>query len=251
MNSKDTEQSQDCSPDLASFKAAALDADLITQTVERLCLRIYERFPDSSLFEASKNILAISRRAKKTLLFIGSPIVWLRALTIAFLSITALICISVVISGIRLPDNLSFVDLVTVLEAGINDVVLIGAGVFFLLTFESRIRRSRALRALHELRAVAHVVDMLQLTKDPERTRERGPNTKSSPVNDLTLFELSRYLDYSSELLSLTGKIAALYGQEFDDASALAAVNEIESLTTGLSRKIWQKLMIVHQLQSH
>jgi hypothetical protein len=26
----------------------------------------------------------------------------------------------------------------------------------------------------------------------------------------------------------------------------LAAVNEIESLTTGLSRKIWQKLMIVY-----
>lgn len=34
--------------------------------------------------------------------------------------------------------------------------------------------------------------------------------------------------------------------QELDDAVALAAVNEVESLTTGLSRKIWQKLMILH-----
>jgi hypothetical protein len=46
-------------------------------------------------------------------------------------------------------------------------------------------------------------------------------------------------------MLSITGKIAALYIQDFDDDVALAAVNEVENLTTGLSRKIWQKLMIV------
>ena len=49
-----------------------------------------------------------------------------------------------------------------------------------------------------------------------------------------------------SEMLSLLGKIAALYVQWFDDPAALAAVNEIENLTTGLSRKIWQKLMFLH-----
>jgi hypothetical protein len=64
----------------------------------------------------------------------------------------------------------------------------------------------------------------------------------------MSRFEVSRYLDYCSEMLSLTGKIAALYIQEFDDDVALAAVNEVENLTTGLSRKIWQKLMIVHAM---
>ena len=39
--------------------------------------------------------------------------------------------------------------------------------------------------------------------------------------------------------------MAALYIQDFDDEVALAAVNEVEDLTTGLSRKIWQKLMIL------
>jgi hypothetical protein len=56
---------------------------------------------------------------------------------------------------------------------------------------------------------------------------------------------LIRYLDYCSEMLSLTGKIAALYAQNFRDAVVLSAVNELENLTTGLSRKIWQKIMIV------
>jgi hypothetical protein len=34
--------------------------------------------------------------------------------------------------------------------------------------------------------------------------------------------------------------------QKFDDPVALAAVNEVEDLTTGLSRKIWQKIMILN-----
>ena len=46
-------------------------------------------------------------------------------------------------------------------------------------------------------------------------------------------------------MLSLTGKVAALYVQDFEDGVALQAVNEIEDLTTGLSRKIWQKLTVV------
>ncbi len=33
--------------------------------------------------------------------------------------------------------------------------------------------------------------------------------------------------------------------RELDDDVVLAAVNEVETLTTGLSRKIWQKLMIL------
>ena len=61
-------------------------------------------------------------------------------------------------------------------------------------------------------------------------------------------FELSRYLDYCSEALSLTGKVAALYMKGFDDPVALQAVNEVESLTTGLSRKIWQKLTILYSM---
>lgn len=55
-----------------------------------------------------------------------------------------------------------------------------------------------------------------------------------------------RYLDYCSEMLSLIGKLAAFYVQKFDDPVALAAVNEVEELTSGLSRKIWQKIMIVN-----
>jgi hypothetical protein len=139
---------------------------------------------------------------------------------------------------------------VQVLESGINDVVLIGAGVFFLLTLETRIKRHRALGAIHELRVMAHLIDMHQLTKDPEWVLERGRETGVLPPRRMTAFELSRYLDYCSEMLALTGKVAALYIQDFEDSVALAAVKEVEDLSNGLSRKIWQKLMILHGVQA-
>jgi hypothetical protein len=92
---------------------------------------------------------------------------------------------------------------------------------------------------------------MHQLTKDPERVlRKTWESTPSSPKETMSPFLLTRYLDYCSEMLSILGKIAALYVQNFDDEVALAAVNEIEGLTTGLSRKIWQKIMILREAQS-
>ena len=125
--------------------------------------------------------------------------------------------------------------------------MLVGAGVFFLVTAETA-SSAAALTALRELRAVAHIIDMHQLTKDPEWVLERGTRTSLMPSGGLSRFELSRYLDYCSEMLSITGKIAALYIQHFDDDVALAAVNEVESLTAGLSGKIWQKLMILYAM---
>ena len=58
----------------------------------------------------------------------------------------------------------------------------------------------------------------------------------------MTSFELNRYLDYCSELLSLTGKLAAVFGQSINDHEVIAASNAIELLTTNLARKIWQKI---------
>jgi len=58
--------------------------------------------------------------------------------------------------------------------------------------------------------------------------------------------EIQRYLDYCSEMLSLSGKIAALYTQSIQDSVVIDTVNELEGLSTNLSRKIWQKIMILN-----
>src|SRR6185503_11696650 len=107
------------------------------------------------------------------------------------------------------------------------------------------LKRRTALRMLHRLRSIAHIVDMHQLTKDPELALHRVEETASSPSRTLSRTQLPRYLDYCSELLALTSKLAALHAQNLNDAVVLDAVNGVQGLTYGLSGKIWQKIMIL------
>ena len=122
---------------------------------------------------------------------------------------------------------------------------VIGATIFFLMTMESRVKRGRALKAIHELRSIAHIIDMHQLTKDPVVFNPEVKPTASSPKRVLSKGDLSRYLDYCSEMLAVTGKLAALYAQAVPDTEVAEAVNDVEMLGSNLSRKIWQKIMLI------
>jgi hypothetical protein len=226
----------------------SLDSASIATTIERLCQRVEVRFPGSGLAGVCRALDAIAERAAETSAWIGRPILPLR---IAVGLLVALILAGLVVTAgaLRAPvEPLTLGELVQAIEAGVNDLVFVAVAVFFLLTLETRLKRRRALQAIHELRSIAHVIDMHQLTKDPEWVLDRGRETGVLPPRTMNRFELSRYLDYCSEALSLTGKVAALYMKDFDDPVALQAVNEVEALTTGLSRKIWQKLSILYAM---
>lgn len=231
-------------------RASLLQADPVLQTIKTLRERMLERFPDASLNTVCAELERVCQDSKERIAWIAQPIWWLRAPGFVFLILLVVVTIIAASHGLSPGAGdtpMTFAEFVQVMEAGINDIVLIGVAVFFLWTLESRVKRRRALSALHELRSIAHVIDMHQLSKDPDRLFTDRPNTRSSPRNALTAFSLRRYLDYCSEMLSLTSKIAALHLQELDDSGVVAAVNEIEGLTTGLSRKIWQKIELVGQ----
>jgi hypothetical protein len=142
-----------------------------------------------------------------------------------------------------------FTNSVQALDSSISSVVFVGAAILFFLNWEHRIKRDRALKALHELRALAHIVDMHQLTKDPESYAAQGSHTTRIHKRAMTPFELNRYLDYCSDALALISKIAALYAQSFQDPVLLDAVDDVEDLTAGFSRKIWQKITILENLR--
>ena len=240
-------------PENGSAVHLVLEPQQIVRTVETLRDRISERFPGSGLGSLAASLSQLAGSTVSRLRFVAEPHRPLRwgigALIVLILLMLGGLFINVLKSGgsslpLRL-DNLPA--LIQLLESVMNDVFLIGASIFFLVTVETRIKRKRALGFLRELRALAHIVDMHQLTKDPDRMLGEGIDTPSSPQRRMTRFELGRYLDYCSEMLSLISKIAALYIQNFDDPVVLAAVDEVETLTTGLSRKIWQKIMILER----
>ena len=229
----------------------ALDAEKIISSLELLSQRIYDRFPQSGLYQVSKQLLAFGKNAQEDVAWTSRPILLLRIVTaiLVLLLVAAVIWTLRSLAGLQeIKEILRLENFIPLLEAGINDIILIGAGIFFLVSAETRIKRRRVLSSLHRLRVFAHVIDMHQLHKDPERVLHRGELAPSTPKLDMTPFELSRYLDYCSELLSFTGIIAGFYAQNSEDAVLVDAVSDIETLTNGISRKIWQKLMILDLL---
>jgi hypothetical protein len=230
-----------------------LDPDKMISSLELLSRRILERFPQSGLYQVSKQLLTFGENAQEDAKWIVRPILPLRIITaiLVVLIIAAVLwTLRSMVSMENLREVLRLENFIPLLEAGINDVILLGAGIFFLVSAETRIKRRRVLSSLHKLRVFAHVIDMHQLHKDPERILGRGELAPSTPKLDMTPFELSRYLDYCSELLSFTGIIAGFYAQNSEDAVLVDAVSDIEQLTNGISRKIWQKLMILDLLGS-
>jgi hypothetical protein len=224
-----------------------LDPDRIVDTARRLETRIGERFPGSGLSSVAAELVTLCERAGRDQEWVRKPHLPLRlaiGIGIALLIAVAVAAVTVLLPR---PAGSSIAELLQLIEAAVNDIVFIGIAIYFLMSLEVRRKRRRALAAIHQLRAMAHIIDMHQLTKDPERIMNpaAGADTPSSPVRQMDVFALSRYLDYSSEMLSVLSKSAALYGQDFDDPVTNAAVNEVETLTSGLSRKIWQKIMIL------
>jgi hypothetical protein len=233
--------------DVPSVNYRRLDAQKIIETVQALHQRIEGRFPGSGLANVVAELLQVAQETVMRAQWIQKPNLPLRCVA-GLLSLAILTIIAGLVVNIR---QFSFTDygtFIQALDASIGSVVFIGAAILFLMNWENRIKRGRALKALHELRALAHIVDMHQVTKDPENYFGRGRGRSSTVKREMTPFELGRYLDYCGDSLALISKIAALYVQDFQDTVLLDAVDDVEELTSGLSRKIWQKLTILGNL---
>lgn len=228
-------------------KFTQLKAGLILKTIERLEQRIGDRFPDSGLGRVCVEFRTLAHESEQLALRLGPPIWPVRIA--AFVAAGLLLGLS----GWALAQLVSQFtfdaegvhELLQTTESVINELIFLGLAVFFLAGLEMRIKRRTALEALHRLRSIAHVVDMHQLTKDPAYLLGEFTDTQSSPERTLTRYELTRYLDYCSEMLALDSKVAALFAQNMDDPIVLNAVNDLESLTQGMAAKIWQKIMIL------
>jgi hypothetical protein len=225
-----------------------LESDKIIETVKALHARIEERFPGSGLGKVVGELLQVAEETVGRTRWIQKPHLLLRCVAVV-LSLGIILLLAFLVAHVRQFNFDDFTNSVQALDASISSVVFVGAAILFFLNWEHRIKRDRALKALHELRALAHIVDMHQLTKDPENYAAQGSHTVHIRKRAMTPFELNRYLDYCTDALALISKIAALYAQSFQDPVLLDAVDDVEDLTAGFSRKIWQKITILENLR--
>jgi hypothetical protein len=226
----------------ASFRS--LDSAKVVETITKLHGRISAQFRGAGLADVCAELAVIARENSGRARQVAAANIPLRVAIYSILAVGAagLLWVGWLVLG--LPAEGGFFSVLQGVEAAANLIVLIGAPAYFLTRTEERLKRRQALTSLHELRSIVHVIDMHQLTKDPS-AMIIGGEAPGRPAQQLTPYQVARYLDYCSEMLSLTAKVAVLFAQGFPDPVVVDAVSDIERLVTGLSQKIWQKIMIL------
>jgi hypothetical protein len=219
--------------------------DRLIETAERLCQRIQDRFPHSSLAGVAGSVVEVAREAVVRAESIRRPNVWLRA-GLVVLGLVALAGLASELSSSESRAR-AWRQLLDFLDATKGGVAVLGAAALFLVTLEVRLKRRRALEAIHELRGLAHIIDMHQLAKEPDRL---GSPDGAPGKAALSAGGMIRYLNFCTELLALVSKVGQLYVHGFPDPPSLAAVDQLENMATGLSGKIWQKIMILDRLRT-
>lgn len=224
--------------------APRLEQAELIKTATRLGQRIRSRFPDAHLNEVARQLQTLTEQHAVRSRSIRRPNWGLRLVSAALLA-AGLATLLLLFASVRFrhDGDWQIGEAMQTLEAGLSMLFFLGAGAVLASSLELRTKRRRCLEALHELRAIAHLVDLHQLSKLPaegDAEPQVGPTETT-----LTTPRLIVYLDFCSEMLALIGKVAALYVQEFPDEKATGAVDDIEDLTNGLSRKIWQKIMVL------
>lgn len=224
-----------------------LDPGQIIETAKRLDERVAARFPDSGLRKVSAELASLASDLAHAAKALEAPIWWLRLVIGAIIAVGAVIFLFV---GTFVPFSrisTGAFDSVQGVESTLNTLLLASLGLLALVRSEERIKRKRTFHCLHALRSLIHVIDMHQLTKDPSVLSPDYVSNASSPPRITNPADLGRYLDYCTEMLSITGKIAALFAQSVNDEVVIEAVNDIEELGSNLSRKIWQKITLLDQ----
>jgi hypothetical protein len=224
-----------------------LDPDKVVVSVGRTRDRIAAALPGRHLADVADEVCRAAERVAResvrrtpwrTALVVGS-----RVAIVVLVGLIGLALASAVRAGLGPVDDVGALDWLSIVESGVNDVVFAAIAIWFLRSVPDRVERRRLLGLLHRLRSLAHVVDMHQMTKDADKSLPAG--SEETETSGLGPADLGRYYDYCSELLSLISKVAALCGEGSTDAVVLSTVGEVETLTSSMSRKIWQKISLL------
>lgn len=225
-------------------KYSELDAAHILETLHGVEDRIQTHFPDSGLGDVAGELQEVGKTIVKLVEKLRQPIWALRVGTVvASLALIAFaVWVMVMAVSLAPAGQDGLMETFQGIESVTNEIILLAVAIYFFATVENRLKRRAALDSLHHLRSFAHVVDMHQLTKDPNNLL--NGNQPTDP-RFATAEQLTRYLDFCTDLLSINSKLAALHVQYFQDSEVLKNVNEVEMLSHELSRNIWQKIMIL------
>ena len=228
-----------------------LDIVRLESAIQQLSARIAGRFPESRLAALSEQLVvrANELRTCGRRLIRAPP--WIRV--ISWVGGVLLVGSFFILGRWLVKSQRGIEELPLFLQTVESSVTIIAAataGFFTMRSIEHSQVRRRALEQIQWLRKIAHVIDMLQLSKSPASVMlasDPRPSSRSETVN-LKPPEMFRYLSYCGELAALTGKLSVLIGAWVSDAVILSTIDDVEDLCVDLERKMLSKLLLLEQL---
>ena len=147
-----------------------LNPAMLVATSRRLERRIEERFGACGLLRVCGELSTLASHAGEACERIRRPDILMRA--VSALVIAALVILAggaawIALDGAAEADAWTWRDIPTVGEAAANELLLLGAAIWFFMSLEGKRKRSAVLRSLTSLRTLAHLIDVHQLTKNP------------------------------------------------------------------------------------
>lgn len=218
----------------------------VIETARRLRDRVGARFPGRGIQRVAQELASLTEQVADTSADTRRRSRLVRAGSRGLIAVVVLVALvafgfAVEAAFTEAPDN--GLDWLPLIESAVNDLVFVAIAVVVLHSVPERVQRTDLLAKLHRLRSLAHIIDMHQLTKEPESLRDAFEDADG----DLTPEQVEYYLEYCTELLSLVAKAAALCAEESQDDVVLNTVSTIETLTMGMSRKVWQKITVLSE----
>lgn len=238
---------------MKAVQQKTLELHQIVEAVERLQNRIGERFPNSGLKSHAGELVDFALLLEKN----GTKLVsvsvgvrtasWLGGAFVILLILVPYFLLVESRNGIGIE---TFPNFLQSLEAVITVIAGTSAAVIAMISIKRSHIRRKALALLQVLREIAHVIDMLQLSKSPAAVMfPLEPTAFSRPAAEtLSQGEMFRYLSYCGEISALLGKLAVIISGWVPDPAVLSVADDVENLASDLERKMLSKLLLLEQI---
>lgn len=224
-----------------AHSAFQLNPERIIETAENLAQRIGERLPGSVLAGLAGELVRIARDTDRRVQQARKPILAVRVASLTAIG-GGLLGIWFLLHRIhfRWEFGSTFTELFEVTGATCNFLVMLSGALWFLITFENRVKSKRALEAIQELREFVHVIDATQLYYTPDMYDDDDAQSADS----LRRFDHT-YLLFCSQILGLVSNLAALYTRGAAGESIMRAAADVESFSVALTGKLYNKAEFV------
>ena len=227
--------------------ADKLDPDKLCNAIQKLQRLVKKRFPKSTFYKTTMKLSEVAEKAKAVAKDFGGVkrAIWWTVIIIAPIALlflmSSLLLIYLPIESKSTQTGL--LDYSETIGLFVDWIILSVLGSLAIRKKYRLNRRKPAMQTLHQLRSIAHLIDLTQHNKNYQTVKDKTlPLEKRMSAEDCI-----RYLNYSSQALSLTGKVAAIMIEDYNDSGVIAAVCELDTICNGISVKIWQKIETLQQ----